>query len=205
MKLTKYGHACFIVEEQGQKLIVDPGAFTELPGQLDGIVAIVYTHGHFDHFVPELHSKIKTSNPDAITFATSDISDLDNMQLPSPGTGYQAGPFKLEFYGQHHADKNPPTPNLGVVVNESLAYPGDSLDDAPMHVKVLLAPANGPWMRITESIALIEREKAETVIPTHDSLLSEAGNNVADNYLKPTVEKYGGEYRRLESGESIEI
>lgn len=204
MKLTKYGHACFTVEEQGQKLLVDPGAFTELPGDLTGVIALVYTHGHFDHYTPELHGQIIAANPDVAIYATPDIApDLTGSIVPEAGVKYTAGNFTLEFYGQNHADKNPPTPNLGVTINDLLTYPGDSLDNAGSQVKVLLAPANGPWMRITETIALIGRAKARLVIPTHDALLSEAGNNVADNYLKPATEKASGAYQRLATGESL--
>jgi L-ascorbate metabolism protein UlaG (beta-lactamase superfamily) len=28
MKLTKYTHACIVLEEQGEKLVIDPGGFT---------------------------------------------------------------------------------------------------------------------------------------------------------------------------------
>ncbi len=51
MKLTKYEHACvFLENDDGDKVVIDPGIFTNLPGDLSRIVAIVITHEHPDHF-----------------------------------------------------------------------------------------------------------------------------------------------------------
>lgn len=206
MKITKYEHACFMVEDQGQRLLVDPGAFTKLPDNLNGILGLVYTHGHFDHYTPEQHDKIIHSNPEVVIYATPEISPkIPNSIVPEVGKEYRAGEFTLEFYGKHHADKNPPEPNLGVTINNTITYPGDSLDEAGKPVKILLAPANGPWMRITETMDLIEKTKAPLVIPIHDALLSEAGNKVADMYLSKAVERTSSKYQRLSIGESIEI
>lgn len=206
MKITKYEHACFILEDQGKKLLVDPGAFGEVPSNLDGLVAVVYTHGHFDHYTKENHAKVIATHPDVTVYATPEIApDIPDSIVPEVGKSYQTNPFKLEFYGKHHADKNPPEPNFGLIINDALAYPGDSLDKAGKSIKVLLAPANGPWMRITETMALIDETKAQLVIPTHDALLSEAGNKVADMYLSKAVEKTGGKYQRLNIGKSIEV
>ena len=51
MELTKYGHACVAVSDAGQRLVIDPGAFTEASA-LEGASAVLVTHEHPDHFVP---------------------------------------------------------------------------------------------------------------------------------------------------------
>lgn len=94
MKLTKYAHACFFVEEQGQKLIVDPGSFTELPDELDNTVAIIITHEHGDHFSPDNIEKIKAQNPNVQIFAAREVVEkLPGSTEPALAHNYQVGPF----------------------------------------------------------------------------------------------------------------
>ena len=50
MKLTWLGHACFAVEQDGYRIVLDP--FTEVPGHPDTKTqahAVLCSHGHFDH------------------------------------------------------------------------------------------------------------------------------------------------------------
>ena len=51
MKLTKYEHACFTVEDtSGNVLVVDPGSFSKNFVVPNNVVGIVITHEHADHF-----------------------------------------------------------------------------------------------------------------------------------------------------------
>lgn len=50
MKLTWLGHACFAVEQEGYRIVLDP--FTEVPGHPDTHTQahqVLCSHGHFDH------------------------------------------------------------------------------------------------------------------------------------------------------------
>ena len=54
MKITYYGHSCFLVETNGKKLLFDPFiSFNELAKDIDinSIEAdyILQSHGHADH------------------------------------------------------------------------------------------------------------------------------------------------------------
>ena len=54
MKLTWLGHACFAVEQDGYRIIIDP--YTEVPGYTDIQTeghAVLCSHGHFDHCARE--------------------------------------------------------------------------------------------------------------------------------------------------------
>jgi L-ascorbate metabolism protein UlaG (beta-lactamase superfamily) len=48
VKITKYEHACLVVEEAGETLVIDPGVLAKLP-ELTNVVAVVVTHIHPDH------------------------------------------------------------------------------------------------------------------------------------------------------------
>ena len=50
MKLTWLGHACFLLEEQGYRIVIDPyeGVAGYPPLQVSAH-AVFCSHGHFDH------------------------------------------------------------------------------------------------------------------------------------------------------------
>ena len=64
MRITKLGHACLELEKDGQRLIIDPGFYTEPMGDVQNVVAIVITHQHDDHcFAEQVLSIRATSRP----------------------------------------------------------------------------------------------------------------------------------------------
>ena len=52
MRITKFGHACIRLEHDGKVVVVDPGMFTD-PEAVDGADAVVITHEHPDHYLPD--------------------------------------------------------------------------------------------------------------------------------------------------------
>ncbi len=52
MRITKFGHACVRLEHDGKTVVIDPGMFTD-PEAVDGADAVVITHEHPDHYLPE--------------------------------------------------------------------------------------------------------------------------------------------------------
>ena len=52
MRITKLGHACVRLEHEGTTLVLDPGVFTDA-GALDGADAVLITHEHPDHYLPD--------------------------------------------------------------------------------------------------------------------------------------------------------
>jgi L-ascorbate metabolism protein UlaG (beta-lactamase superfamily) len=204
VKLTKFEHACFAVEESGQSLIVDPGDFTSDFVVPDNVAAVVITHEHGDHFDIEKLRTIIDSNPDAIVVAhESIISRLDNFktQAVAASSGIKIGGFELEFYGGTHARITKdwqPIPNLGVRINSRLYYPGDSFalpDGVP--IEVLAVPAAAPWMKISEATEFIESLKPKMVFPTHDALLSAIGKKSVDKWLTLSSNNVGARYTRV--------
>src|SRR5262249_33059253 len=49
MRLTKLGHACGRLEEDGSVLAIDPGTFSDAGSALTGAEAVLITHEHADH------------------------------------------------------------------------------------------------------------------------------------------------------------
>ncbi|MFP3381565.1 hypothetical protein SB767_35190, partial [Bacillus sp. SIMBA_069] len=80
-------------------------------------------------------------------------SDFD-ITVVHPGDSVEAGPFSLRFFGGRHAvihESIPVVDNVGVLVNDTLYYAGDSFSiPEGVEVDVLAAPAGAPWMKIAE-------------------------------------------------------
>ncbi len=204
MKLTKYEHACFTIEEDNKLLVVDPGVWTTDLGALENVVAIVITHEHADHFDPSALDAIISRSPDAVVYAHESITNQLNtafMATPvSAGDVIEAVPFTLDFFGGKHAvihSSIPVIANLGVMINDSVYYPGDSFTKPNKPVKALALPVTAPWMKIAEAMDYVSDVKPELAFPTHDAVASELGKQLPDRMIPAFMESYGGTYQRL--------
>lgn len=211
MKLTKYEHACFTLEKEGKLLVVDPGAYTTDLGAPENVIAIVITHEHADHFDPDALSALIAHNPDAVIYGHHDIVKQLGDTLPNTavevGHQIEAAPFRLEFFGGTHATIHPdfpPVANFGVMIDDTVYYPGDSFTLPEKPVKVLALPVTAPWMRIAEAMDYAAIVKANVVFPTHDGIASDTGKQLADRMIPSFVEAYGGIYKRLSSPHEID-
>lgn len=212
MKLTKYEHACVVLEEQGERLVIDPGAFTQSLDNFSSVVALVITHEHMDHYEPRFVDAIASANPAVHIFVPEDLGaqmTAVKTTVVHGGDTATAGPFRLQFYGGQHAAIHPEFQmpnNIGVLVNGSVYYPGDSFTvPKGMHPQVLLAPVSAPWLKIGETIDFVEAVRPEVCLPTHNSLLSDIANSLTERWLQGVCERHHTSYNHLNPGESIEI
>lgn len=213
MKLTKYTHSCLVLEEQGKKLIIDPGSYSTEANDFDNVAAVVVTHVHPDHFSPENLRAIFAKNPGAKLFTTEEIKkNFSGAEITTPKAGdtVTIGPFKLAFFGGEHAEISslkPVAQNIGVMVNDTLYHPGDNLVLPERPVKVLSMPANAPWMKMSESIEYLQAVKpSEFFFPSHDTLLSDAGREAYINiWLNIAAEAHNLKQIILKPSDSVEI
>ena len=202
MRLTKYEHACFMIEHDGASLIVDPGEFTTNFVAPDTVVAVVITHEHQDHLSSARLRDITTKNPDAIIYGHADVmAKVDGKtQAVVANEGIGIGPFKLEFFGGTHATIHsdmPPVANLGVMINDTLYYPGESFTLPGRPVAVLALPVAAPWMKVSEAIDFVRTVKPDRAFPTHDAILSDTGKGLPDRLIPALTEAMGIRYERL--------
>ena len=205
MKLTKYEHACFTVEKEGKVLVVDPGNLATDFIAPENVVAVVITHQHADHLDPEHLAEIFDKNDDVLILGPSDAIDkieVESKQAVQSGEKVTVGPFDLEFFGGVHAlihESVGRVQNLGIMINDLIYYPGDSLDLPNRPVDTLAIPAAAPWMKIGEAMDFLVAIKPRLAFPTHDAITSEAGRSIADRMLSGIAEQNDIEYIRLES------
>lgn len=211
MKLTKYEHACFTVEHDGDILVVDPGGFTtDFIAPPDHVVGIVVTHEHQDHFDHDQIAAIIDKNPNAIIVGHHDIiSQIEVFETHAAvhGDTVTIGRFSLEFYGGTHALIHQDIPliaNLGVMINELLYYPGDSFTVPEKPVDTLALPISAPWLKVSEVIDYVTAVNPRLAFPTHDAVLSDTGKSLHDRMISSFAEKVGTVYTRI-NGEPIDI
>lgn len=208
MKLTKYGHACFTLEKDSQTLVVDPGEWSqdfEIP---DSVIAVVITHEHPDHFDAEILRRIIGKNPTAILLAgtsvTAQITDLPTRTV-SVGEHIAVSGFNLEFFGGEHAlihASLPRVANLGVMVDDTVYYPGDSFALPGKPIDTLLIPVSAPWLTISQVLDFVGAARPTRCIPTHDAILSPIGKALLDRLVSTGAANAGSAYQRLD-GQSI--
>lgn len=207
MQITKFDHSCFYIEKDGRGLLFDPVEYGhELP-DFNSIDTIVITHKHGDHFQPEVLNRIRANNPDAEIFMTADnVENVDGAKSAKNGDKVKSGAFDLEFYGGNHAcivSGVVPCQNIGAVVDDVFANSGDSFDLPPVPVKILSVPITAPWMKVEETMNYITAAKPEIVVPRHDALCSELGDEVQDNWIQQACDKVGAEYRKIHFGRVV--
>jgi L-ascorbate metabolism protein UlaG (beta-lactamase superfamily) len=215
MKITKYEHACIVLEEQGKRLVIDPGDFTPHFGNLENIEALVITHVHADHFDPQHVKSIIAANPEVHIYTVQEVAEqlrsqniAQNVTLAQPGERVQSETFVLEFWGEMHQlihELAPLPHNTGVLVNDVFFYPGDSFTLPDKPVKVLAVPGSAPWMTVGMAMDYILATEAEHYIPTHDALLSENGHNVMNHWLQTAAAKNQAAFSYLKPNESLEV
>lgn len=209
MKLTKYEHACLGIEINDKKTIIDPGAYTTNIGTPTDVSVIIVTHEHADHLDVPTIKRILAANPDLVILGHKSLSSLlDGLpfQSVSANSIEEIGPFQFGFFGGEHAAIHTTIPqiaNLGVMVNNTLYYPGDSFAVPTIPAAVLALPVSAPWLKLSEAIDFMIAIQPTLVFPTHDALLSQNGDQLIDRLVSMFAEKNGAEYRRLY--ESVEL
>jgi len=212
MRITKFGHACVRIEHDGQTLVIDPGVFTDREA-LDGATAVLVTHEHADHYLPD-----HLTATDAPVFTIDAVAQKIREDAPdvferttvvAPGDQFDVG-LPVTAVGEMHAVIHPDYEkrffNSGYLVtagDQRLYHPGDSFTAPPMRVDVCFVPVSGPWLKTSESIDFARAVRAPRNLAIHDRIYSEAGLGTADTHLTRFLDDAGLAYKRVKDGEDL--
>ncbi|WP_106582962.1 MBL fold metallo-hydrolase [Murinocardiopsis flavida] len=216
MRITKLGHACVRLEQDGATLVIDPGGFTE-PGAAEGADAVAVTHEHADHLDLDQLRAAARANPDLAVYTNADIAarlaatdDLGaRIVTVAHGDTPRIAGFDVHVYGARHAvihDDIPVIANVGfrvVGTDGALFHPGDALTVPEDPVDTLLLPVQAPWSKIAEVADYTRAVRPRSTIAIHDALLSELGAGVYQRNLNALLPDSG--YERLHPGQSREF
>lgn len=212
MRVTKYEHAALTVQDSGKTLVIDPGSFTNPLDELENVVAIMLTHEHPDHWTPDHLDRLLTKFPDTPVFGPKGVADAAggyDVTVVGPGETVTVDPFTLRFFGGRHNvihESIPVVDNVGVLVNDTFYYPGDSYAvPEGVDVKLLAAPLGAPWLKIGEAMDFVLAVKPRRAFGTHDMTLSVIGRGMHRQRLKWATEQNGGEFLELDPRDSADV
>lgn len=211
MQITKLEHACLVIEEQGQRVILDPGSYTRSVGEYQNILAVVITHMHDDHCSESQLDAILKQNPTVAIYGTDEVCKrLSKYKTTAVHHGdfYKHGPFSLEFFGDMHAEIHRSIPliqNCAVMVNDKLYYPGDSYTQPDREVELLACPTSAPWLKIGDVMDFVSAVRPKRSFATHNVHLSEIGHELNNGRVKLVTEAGGGVFEYLLPGQSTQV
>ncbi len=209
MKITKFAHACLLVEESGVAVLVDPGSWNSTP-QVDALDAILITHEHQDHFALDQIQELLAKHLQAVIITHEAVGKL----LDEAGISHTSIEEKevvevkgvtIESFGHAHAVMHSsvePCRNTGFLIAGKLFIPGDALHDFPgKPIEVLALPTGGPWMKMSEAIDYARAVAPKFAFPIHDAMHTEDYRRgflpkMLEGYLQPV----GIEFRDMADG-----
>jgi L-ascorbate metabolism protein UlaG (beta-lactamase superfamily) len=212
MRLTKLGHACVRLEKDGAALVIDPGAFSD-PEALNGAHAVLITHEHFDHLVPDRLSAALATDPALHLWSTAAVAGQfadygDRVHTVTHGDTFTAAGFDVHVYGSEHAVLHQDIPivaNVGFMLDGDVFHPGDALTVPEDQVGTLLLPVSAPWLKLSETIDYGRAVAPRRGYTIHDALFSPIGLQVLDNFLPMAAGPGGATFTQLENGASVDL
>ena len=190
MQITHLGHSCVLLEVADQRILIDPGNFSDFADVRD-LTAVLVTHQHPDHVDPAQLAGLLANNPRArVLLEHESVGQLaeaagehrDRLESMPGGTDIELGPVTVSPVGHRHAfihEFVPRIDNVGLVIRAegepTLFHPGDALDAEPGPVDVLCVPVSAPWARVGDTVSFVRRIAPTRAVPIHDGLLNDTG------------------------------
>jgi L-ascorbate metabolism protein UlaG (beta-lactamase superfamily) len=216
MELTKHGHACVVLDADGRRLVIDPGAFTD-PAALDGADAVLITHEHPDHFAPDRIRAALDADPALEVWTNRSVAaGLEGagtrVHVVGHGDALTVAGFAVHVHGELHAEIHPEIPriaNVGFLVSGGAAgtvfHPGDALTVPDEPVVTLLVPMHAPWSRTADVIDFMRAVDADQAFAVHDGLLNDTGLGIVGGLLAERGPGTPTPFRRLAPGDTVEL
>ncbi len=216
MIIKKYLHSCILVEENGKRLLIDPGLFSFVenklkPEDIGAVDVILLTHKHPDHYYPEA-LKILARQSDVKILTNSEIAGLlknENLgcEVVRHSEIYKAADFTIQAFDATHGPIPVATPhNIAFLINNSFLHPGDSLSvPASVACDVVALPVSAPWLRLVDALEWARQMKPRKVIPIHDAIMKNFMLERIYAMSKENLEKAGISFHPLTLTDALEV
>jgi L-ascorbate metabolism protein UlaG (beta-lactamase superfamily) len=212
MELTKFGHACVVLSDGDQRIVVDPGAFSDASA-LDSASAVLITHEHPDHFEPQRLRAALDADPALEVWTNKSVAaQLEGLgarvHVVGDGDAVTVAGQQVTVHGEFHAEVHPEIPrilNVGFLVGGQVFHPGDALTVPDEPVATLLLPVHAPWSKTAELIDYVRAVHADQAFAVHDGALNDIGLGMVGGLLGERGPGTPTPYSRLAPGDSVEL
>src|SRR6266487_3679965 len=205
MRLTKFGHSCLLVEEQGARMLLDPGTLSDGFEELQGLTAILYTHQHADHLDPARLPGLLGRNPGVRVVSDEGGAEVEVVH---DGDELDIGGVSVRVVGRDHAVIHPDVPvipNVGYLLGGRLFHPGDSFTLPGQPTEVLAVPIGAPWLKVSESIDYLREVGPRMAVPVHERTLSAVGMSLYYRQLEQLGARGSTTVRVMDDGKPVEL
>jgi L-ascorbate metabolism protein UlaG (beta-lactamase superfamily) len=213
MRLTKFGHSCLLVEEQGARMLLDPGTLSDGFEELQGLTAILHTHQHADHLDPARLPGLLGRNPGVRVVSDEGSAKAlgeagAEVEVVHDGDELDIGGVSARVVGRDHAVIHPDVPvipNVGYLLGGRLFHPGDSFTLPGQPTEVLAVPIGAPWLKVSESIDYLREVGPRMAVPVHERTLSAVGMSLYYRQLEQLGARGSTTVRVMDDGKPVEL
>jgi L-ascorbate metabolism protein UlaG (beta-lactamase superfamily) len=200
MKLTKFVHACVLVEDGEHVALFDPGQFSYESGlinlsELPKLDFVLITHEHFDHFYEPFIQEIIKQFPD-VTFYTNPEVAKKLVDLGAANVKTESDEI-VELKHLEHQSMAPLAPlpmcdNVEIHYKNLISHPGDS-HQLEITKDILFLPLAGPWGSAIDAVRMADKLKPKVIVPIHDWMWNDTWRSTMydrlENYFSEQVIK----------------
>lgn len=200
-----------LIEENGVRILFDPGNFSTLQDGVKNLDFILITHEHVDHCDPQSIKNILKNNPAVKIFTNSGVGAVlakegINYEILEEGGSIVYKDVLVEAFGDKHAiiyTAIPQIQNTGYFINNKFFYPGDNFINPGKPVLVLALPVAAPWLKISETLDYAQAVRPASWLAAHDGMLKnpEFGSHWPASLLEPM----GMKFIQLEIDQETEV
>lgn len=214
MIIKKFHHSCILLEENNKRLLIDPGYFSFIDGDvttadIGPVDAIVITHAHQDHYYPKALKEFRAMQSTPIITHEEIGTTLKNDEGISyerieAGAVYTIAGFTIEAFSAPHEALPVDVPhNLAYRFNKTFLHAGDSLHvSTDARADILALPVAGPWMNINQGLDYARRLKPKVAIPIHDWITKPFMLDRIYQMSQGVLEREGIQFWALKKGEA---
>jgi L-ascorbate metabolism protein UlaG (beta-lactamase superfamily) len=213
MQLTKLGHACVRLEQDGAVLVIDPGVWSDAADTLNGASAVLITHEHPDHLDADALRAALDGQPGLELWTNATVAaqfgDFGaRVHAVDHGDTFTTAGFDVHVYGHDHAQIHRDIPivvNTGFAVAGEVFHPGDSLTVHEDRVPTLLLPLAAPWLKAGEMIDYAREVAPQRAYAIHDAILNANGLGLMERMMQLAAQPSGAAFARLEPGTTVDL